>query len=371
VIESSRLGTRNRGRGVLLCAAGSALILAGTTACGGIDTGEGGSAGGEITVTAFAGPWGELFTSSFVEPFEEETGIEVNVVTGADGEWVTQMRAAGGENPPFDLVALTSETFHQAVTNDLVQPLDPDALAHWSELDPVLVEQSTVDGSSYGAPLTTGSAGLVYRTDLVEDPPQDWEDIFDEQYCGHVALPPLTYNIGLQFFSALVASEGGDLSDPEAVDRAFERLEELKGCVSAYPSDAGNVGTVLQNGDAWIVPFWDGRAIAMEQEGQPIGFTYPESGAVGALTSYYVAEGTQNREDVYAFLDYLTSAEHQKPFAEGTFYGGGNTGIDHSAEFDERISYGTDVYEDFTWVDYGAATPNLNEWQQRWNEIFQ
>ncbi|WP_258862170.1 ABC transporter substrate-binding protein [Marinitenerispora sediminis] len=360
-----------RHRAMLAAGAASAVLaLLTSTACGAIDTGGSGSGEREITVTAFAGPWGELFEESFVEPFEQETGITVNVVTGTDADWLTKLRAANGSNPPFDVVALTSQTFNQAVTNDVLEPLDTDRIENWSQLNSVLVDQSAADGEYYGAPLTTGSNGLLYRTDEITDPPADWTDIFDEEYCGHVALPPLTYNAGLEFFSALVAQDGGELSNPDDVDRAFDRLEELKGCVSAYPADAGSVSTVLQNGDAWIVPFWDGRAFAMEAEGEPIGFTYPESGAVGALTSYYIPAGTPNADAAYEFLNYLTAAEYQKTFGEGTFYAAGNDTIEYSPEFDAKVEHGEDVYQDFTWVDYAAVTPNLNEWQQRWNEIF-
>lgn len=367
---------RPRGRGYLpvVVSAGTATVLAVATGCS-VDTGgdSGGSSSGkaeQITVTAFAGEWGELFKKSFVKPFEKDTGIKVNVVYGADSGFLTKLRAAGGKDAPFDVVALTPGSLHQAVGGDLLQPLKTADLSHWKQLDPVLTKQSTIGGSAYGVPLTTGSNGLLYRTDKIKQAPEDWTDIFDKKYCGHVALPPLTYNAGLEFFSALVSQGGGKLSNPADVDKAFDKLAELKGCVSAYPADAGSVSTVLQNGDAWITPFWDGRAFAMEKEGQPIGFTYPASGAVGALTSYYVPKGSQHSEAAYKFLDYLSSAQHQKPFAEGTFYGGGNDSIDYSPAFKDKVKYGEAVYKKFTWVDYKTATPKLNEWQQRWNQIF-
>ncbi|GHF53270.1 putative spermidine/putrescine transport system substrate-binding protein [Amycolatopsis bartoniae] len=343
-----------------------------TSACG-VDTANtGGSAGsgGSITVTAFAGAWSDAFRSSFVEPFEKDTGIKVNLVLGADADWLTKLRAANGKNPPFDVVAFTSESVRAAVGGNLLQPLDTAKISTWPQLSSTLVQQSVVNGKSYGAPLTTGSLGWLYRTDKIANPPKDWQDIFDPAYCGHIALPPLTYNPGMQFFSALVHSLGGQLSNPSDVDRAFTELQKLKGCVSSFPADAGSVATAVQNGDAWIVPFWDGRALAMEKAGQPIGFTYPASGAVGALTSYYVATGTTHTDEVYKFLNYLTAAQYQKPFAEATFYGAGNDTIAYSADFDAKIKHGEDVYKTFTWVDYAAATPNLNSWQQRWNQIF-
>ena len=371
-----RFGCRAR---VLAVAAAVLLLL---SACG-IDTAKTGDSGGsgsggrsgsgqgqQITVTAFAGQWGDLFRSSFVQPFERETGIKVNLVYGANAEWLTKLRAANGKNPPFDVIAFTPDAVRQAVPAKLLQPLDTAKLEHWKQMDPVLTEHAGVDGTPYGVPLTTGSTGLMYRTDKIKTPPKDWRDIFDKQYCGHVALPPLTYNPGLEFFSALVRSQGGTLSNPKDVDKGFQTLAKLKGCVSSYPANAGNVQTVMENGDAWIVPFWDGRAFAMEQAGSPIGFTYPTSGPVGALTSYYIASGSKNTNAAYEFLNYVSAAQYQKKFGEGTWYAAGNDTIKYSAAFEDRIKHGEAVYKKFTWVDYNAATPKLDEWQQRWNQIF-
>lgn len=358
----------------LLAVFAALLGLVVTAGACGVDTANtGGSSSGKgqtITVTAFAGDWGDLFKKSFVAPFEKQTGIKVNLVYGADADWLTKLRAANGSNPPFDVVALTSESVGPAVGGKLIQPIDTGRVTNWKQLDPVLVNQSVVGGKPYGAPLTTGSDGLMYRTDKIKTPPKDWSDIFDPAYCGHIALPPLTYNAGMEFFSALVASEGGKLSNPSDVDKAFTKLQSLKKCVSSYPSNAGAVATAIQNGDAWIVPFWDGRALAMANAKQPVGFSYPASGAVGALTSYYLAAGTKHSAAAYKFLNYLTAAQYQKPFAEGTFYGAGNDSIQYSPSFDAKIKHGRAVYQTFTWVDYSVATPKLNDWQQRWNKIF-
>jgi putative spermidine/putrescine transport system substrate-binding protein len=355
-----------------LAGAGVAVVLA-LAACGGVDTG-GGTSGGdkqeELTVTAFAGAWGELFKKSFVEPFERDTGAKVNLVYGANAEWLTKLRAAGGKNPPFDVLAFTPDASLPAASAGLLQPLQTDRLTHWKDLDPTLGSKSAYGGKQYGVPLTTGSTGLMYRNDKIKTAPADWSDIFDKKYCGHVALPPLTYNPGLEFFSALVTSQGGKLSDPAAVDKAFATLETLKGCVSAFPANAGAAATVIENGDAWIMPFWDGRAFALAQAGSPISFTYPKSGAVGALTSYFIASGTQHSELAMKFLDYLTAAENQKPFAEGTWYAAGNNTITYNDNFEQWVEHGPEVYKKFVWVDYSVATPKLNEWQQRWNQIF-
>ena len=348
----------------------AALVEACSVNTGASSTGSSKNTGESITVTAYSGAWGTDFETAFVKPFEKATGITVNMVYGADADWLTKLRAAGGSNPPFDVSAFVSESALSAVEANLIQPLDTAKLTYWDQLDKVLVDQSVISGKPYGIPLTTGSTGLMYRTDKIKTPPTEWLDIFNPDYYGHIALPPLTYNTGLEFFSELVKLEGGTLADTTAVNKAFDKLATLKGHVSAFPADAGTIATDLENDDAWIVPFFDGRAFALQAAGQPIGFTYTKPNPVGALTSYYVTEGTSNKAAAYQFLNYVSAAKYQKPFAEATFYGGGNDTIQYSAAFDAKIKHGYDVYKDFSWVDYTVATPNLNTWQQRWAQIF-
>lgn len=360
--------TRRAAAGVI-----ATLALA-VTGCN-VDTGSTGGEGAEgegqtLTVTAFAGAWSDTFTEAFVEPFEERTGATVQFVPGGGAEWLTQLRAANGENPPYDLVALTPDLSGQAARAEVLEPLQTDRISNWDELSPVLVEQAGVDGTTYGMPLTTGSTGLAYRTDLIDTPPKDWSDLMNPEYCGHVGLPPLTYNPGLEMLAGLANEQGGTLGDPAANEQAMTSLAELQDCVSTYPADSGAMQTALQNGDAWIAPWWDGRAFAMEQEGAEIGFVYPESGAVGALTSYYLAAGSDQSALAYEFLSEMSKPENMKVFAEGTWYGAANTTIEYSDTFASRIEYGDEVYSEFAWVDYPTVLPQLTGLQEEWNEMF-
>lgn len=329
-----------------------------------------GGAGRTLTVTAFAGAWSETFTKAFVEPFEKRTGAKVQLVPGASAEWLTKLRAANGSNPPYDLMAFTPDITPQAVRAGIIEPLDTAKIAGFSDLSPVLVQHAGSEGKPYGLPLTTGSTGLAYRTDKITTPPTDWSDLLKPEYCGHVGLPPFTYNPGLEMLAGLIKENGGTMSDPASVDQAFAQLAQLKDCVSTFPADSGSMQTALQNGDAWIVPWWDGRAFAMAQQGAPIGYVYPKSGAVGALTSYYVAKGGANTDLAYEFLTELARPENQKIFAQGTWYAASNDKNQYDPAFSERVKYGDAVYQGFAWVDYSVAIPQLNAWQEKWNELF-
>ncbi|MCY1207676.1 2-aminoethylphosphonate ABC transporter, 2-aminoethylphosphonate binding protein [compost metagenome] len=363
-------------RSLSLISAGTLAILA-LSGCAGGQSSPAASAGTEtnfagqqLTVTAYAGAWGDKFKKAFIAPFEKATGATVNVVSGADAEWFTKLRAANGQNPPFDLTVFTPEMVPQAVRARVIEPLDESRVPGFGDLNKYLLEESTAGDAQYGVPLTNGVLGLAYRTDKVAKAPTDWSDLFNEQNCGHIGMSPLSYSAGLQFLAAIIHDDGGKMSNPADVEKAFTKLEAIKKCVSTFPADAAGVTTALQNGDAWIVPFWDGRAFAMGAQGDPIGFTYPESGAVGAPTSYYLAKGTKKSDLAYKFLEQLANPANQKEFAEATGYAAGSDAVQYSEEMGKKIQHGDEAYKSFTWVDYDAAVPNLTAWQSRWNEVF-
>ncbi|MBO9569352.1 MAG: extracellular solute-binding protein [Cellulomonas iranensis] len=361
--------------GAVLSVAALTLTACGASTDGGTGTSGDATADGDLsgqtlTVAAYAGSWGESFTKAFVEPFEEATGATVELVPGGPAEWLTALRSSSGGEPAYDLVAFTPNVIPSAVAARVVQPLDTDRVADWADLNTTLVAQSNVGDVQYGLPLTVGSTGLAYRTDLVTDPPTDWSDVFRPELCGHVGVSPLTFNTGVEFLAGLVNEAGGSLTDPADVDAAFDRLQDLADCASAFPADGTSVETALANGDAWISAHWDGRAFVQQNQGLPIGYAYPASGSVGALTSFFVTEGTTHEDLAYAFLDYLASPEHQPVFSEGTWYAASNDTNVYPEKFAEQITSGPGAYDDFVWVDYEAITPQLADLQARWQEIF-
>lgn len=357
-------------------AAGLVLALGLASCASGSDEGTGAApadgdfTGQTLTVAAYAGSWGDSLTAAFVEPFEEATGATVNLVPGGPAEWLTTLKASSGGAPAFDVVAFTPDVIPNAVASKIVQPLDLDRLPEFGELNEKLAEQSNIDSVQYGVPLTVGSTGLAYRTDKISEPPTDWSDIFNPAYCGHVAISPLTFNTGIEFLAGIINEAGGSITNEADVDAAFDKLATLKDCASAYPADGSSVETALQNGDAWIAAHWDGRAFVLQNDGQPIGYSYPASGSIGALTSFFVTENTSNEDLAYEFLNYLDSSDYQPAFSERTWYAASNNDNVYSDTFTSQITSGANAYDDFVWVDYPTITPQITDLQDRWQEIF-
>lgn len=337
-------------------------------ACSSEDGAGESEAAGELVVGVYGGEWEENIRP-IIEEFAEETGTDVEIVAGADAQWFTQLRASDGENPQYDVLILQPDTIQRAAADDLLEPLTEENVPNLANLYDSIQSRLTIDGEQYATGFSVGQLGLAYRTDLVPEEPTAWLDLWNPAYEGHVAISSPSYSAGLQFLSGLINAQGGEESNPEDVDQAFEQLGELRDSVVAYPDNPGAIQTLLERGDAWVVPFWDGRIFALQESGlDNIGFVYPEEGAVAAVASWAVTAGTNNEEAAYALVDYLSSAEVQAEFSELTYYGMTNENVEYSEALQDRVQVGEEAYNALKWVDYETATPNLAEWTNRWTQ---
>lgn len=315
-----------------------------------------------VIIGVYSGDWEKNIDKAALTKFGEDTGLDVQVVSGADAEWVTKLQAANGRNVPYDLLILQPDSIQKLQDAQLLQDLTAQRVPNIDNLYTSVNSRFTQDGKLYAAGFSMGQLGLCYRTDLVETPPTSWADMWKSDFAGKVGVSPLTYSAGLQFFWSQT-SKGAD------IDGAFAKMEQLKQNVAAYPDGAGSIQTLIQRGDIAVVPFWDGRAFAWQDAGQPIGFAYPEDGPVAAIAAWVVPKGAPNEANAYRLLDYILSAQVESDYGALSYYGMCNKDATYSDEFLAKAKVGEDFYNGLDWVDYSVVTPNLSAWSDRWQQV--
>lgn len=315
-----------------------------------------------VIIGVYSGDWEKSIEQAALSAFADETGIDVQVVSGADAEWLTKLQAANGKNVPYDLLILQPDSIQKAIDANLLQDLDVEHVPNLANLFDSVKTRFTVDDKLYAAGFSMGQLGIVYRTDLVSTPPTSWADLWSDGFSKSLGISPLTYSAGLQFFWS--QTDGG-----ADIDGTFAKMEQLKPNISSYPDGAGTIQTLLQRGDVAAVPFWDGRAFAWQAQGQPIGFAYPTDGPVAAIASWVIPQGAPNLANAYRLLDYLCQAEPQSKYADLSFYGMCNKNATYSDDFLSKAQVGEEFYNNLDWIDYSVATPNLADWSTRWQQI--
>ncbi|MCJ0699977.1 extracellular solute-binding protein [Frigoribacterium faeni] len=328
------------------------LVLAGCSSSG--DEPDANS----ITVSTF--PFGvEEFQEAVIDPFTEETGIEVVVDTGSNSDRLSQLQLAGGE-PEVDVMLISDYYAALGQEDELFQQVDASAVPSLDEIADFATEEEYV-GPAYSYQLN----GTMYSTDeLTADEAASWSLYGDDDLSGRVALPDISVTAG-QLMVSGVADEYGD--GPYDIDAALEQLGEWAPGVLQFYSSSTEVTNLLTQGEIVAADSLSGFATDLVASGEPVAWTAPETGRYMATNRAMIPTGAENVDGANRFIDYLLSEEAQTASAEIV----GDLPVNPSATVPDSIEAVVgDIAADpvaagYSTLDPTELVPTRSEWVDR------
>ena len=274
------------------------------------------SASAHAEVTEFrmieaGGPSGESIEVGYITPFTENTGIKVTRESPAGLGKVRAMVESGSITAP--IVELSSGELEQAKALDLLEPLE------WDAIDPEPVFEEAIDDYAIGYQYY--STIMAWREG--EKPLSSWADMWDvENFPGRRAFPDYpTYILPMALLADGVEPE--DLY-PLDLDRAFDKLEEIKDHVSVWWQAGAQPPQLLQDNEVQYAVSWSGRVTDIEG----VGYTF-EQGQLD-LSYFAIPKGTPDelKQPVYQLMHEMTVAENQAAAANVVSYTGPSENLD-------------------------------------------
>ncbi|GAB5374852.1 MAG: extracellular solute-binding protein [Acuticoccus sp.] len=254
--------------------------------------------------------YANFLPDDFVEEFEKETGITVNIRLVDDQGKQFNLLTAEQPDPTVDIVTVAGHRFRQFIDGGLLSPLDTGRLSNWGTINPVYSESdwSTIDGHKWGAPILSGCEVLAYNTELVpEDAVASWSVMFDPEYKGQTAY------IIQDMFSVMMLYMGYDgnmvkyLGDPdkarEIVNEVKDFLIKNKPMVRKFYDSGAEIQQMFVNQDVSLAHAWSGPISKLIMDGFPVDMTIPKEGTYGFVYTLNVTEGGPNKDNAYKLLD--------------------------------------------------------------------
>ena len=266
---------------------------------------------GELTVIACPRDWlnyGELFAT-----FSKRYGIKINELNpeGSSGEEIEAIKANKGSKARQapDVVDVALAFGPQMMQEKLLAPYK---VRTWSTIPNDLKDKDGYWFADY-----YGSLAFEVNTDLIKDPPKDWQDLMKPEYKGKFALagdPRLGGQAYTSVASAAIAN-GGTLDNLMPGLQFFKKL-----------NDAGNFvpiiavpGTVA-SGETPITVRWDYLAMSNRDKsnGNPnIGIFYPASGLVAGVYAQGISAYAPHPNAARLWEEFLYSDEGQLTWLRG------------------------------------------------------
>jgi spermidine/putrescine transport system substrate-binding protein len=120
--------------------------------------------------------WDGYMAPDAIEGFAADTGLAAELVLHATNEEIMgKLIASGGEG--YDVVFVSSP-FAEILHNlGLAETLDHSRLPNLANLFPEATQLAHDPGNAFSVPYAWGTTGLCYRSDLVAEAPDSWNDL--------------------------------------------------------------------------------------------------------------------------------------------------------------------------------------------------
>lgn len=287
-----------------------------------------------IAVRKF-GPFEAAIRAQF-DDFVAKTGVDAELemsVFEVDEMPHALFEGGGLRGGTFDIAFIVTDWLAAAVDDGLLADLRPlmaaDPLPEEDEIDtawsPSLTELQSIRGGIYGMPYHDGPECLIYRTDLIEQPPRTWDEFLATserlktggRYGTVVAAMPdghnTVYDFTLQLWTRggeLLDADGEPSLDTEAARGALAFYRRLVRNPATMPNakeiHSVPAGAAFLRGEVAMMANWFGFASAAQ--------TLPDSAVRGKVGVAPIPAGPGGRSaslNVYWILSIASGSDNQ------------------------------------------------------------
>ncbi len=311
-----------------------------------------------LTVTSYGGAWEEFMRKEVIPDFEKQNNCTIQLAVGLAKDWMAQLRAAGVENPPYD-IAMFNEIFAAQLRREgYFIDIPADKVPNLKETYDIARNPGDNGVLAMMQPI-----GLAYRKDKVPNPPKSWKDLWNPEYKGQIGLYTITNSAGLMFF-LLTAKVWGKGEDD--YDVAFQKIKELK--PFKQTDFSGDMEKLLTQGEISI-GVQDLAAVArLKKQGINLEYVTPTEGLFMFEQDHNVTKGSQNKELAYAYINYQLSKPVQEKWITGYFISPANKNAAIPSDLQKDIPISGDRMKEILKWNWDKANDNKEAITERWNK---
>ncbi|HEV2917257.1 MAG TPA: spermidine/putrescine ABC transporter substrate-binding protein [Candidatus Babeliales bacterium] len=254
----------------------------------------------EKTLTILAMP--NSINADTFDAFERIHGVKVHVsyAENADELYMKLVitKAAG-----YDLVMISDYQIPLLKQNNLIQPLDKNALPFFKDIYPALLNHTFDPHNYFSIPYYWGVYGFAVDSAFFSDRKKlGWEAIFDETQ--------ISYCIGMRedareiiLMAALYLFGRIDNLDQQDFEKIKQLLIKQKQWVTLYADE--RIGNLLASRSCPLVVTLSGDIMRTMALYPYIKFFIPQEGGFVDIDSFVIPAQTKQKELVYALLNYI------------------------------------------------------------------
>ncbi len=276
----------------------------------------------DLTVVSWGGAYTKSQVEAYHKPYIAKTGVNIKSedYNGGIAEIKAQVEAG---NVTWDIVDVELSDAIRACDEGLLETIDASALPAGADGTPA--KEDFIAGTLYDCAVANIVWTTIFAYDKSKMPngPKTMADFFDTaKFPGKRGLrknPKVNLEFALIADGVAAKDVYGVLATPEGVDRAFKKLDTIKGDVVWWEAGA-QPPQMLADGEVAMTTAYNGRIFnAVAGEGKPFEIVW--DGHVWDLDLWVIPKGAKNKDTALDFLKFSTATEQLAKQASYISYG--------------------------------------------------
>lgn len=317
--------------------------------------------------------WEQYADKSFVEPFEKKYNCKINATFFASGDdLLAKLKAGGGST--YDIISPSGDIAGFLVDSDMLEPVDISHISAWGEIPDAFKRNDVVKGENiYGVPYLWGPDYVMYNADVIKKPITSWNELWDPQYKGRLALHDDISNIYM-----IGKMLGHDAPDDQSLysmsdaDLAYakDKLSTLNQSIRKYWSNGGELENLFMNKEVDIAVGWPSTLKNLQDQGMNMGWCIPKEGCTGWFDRLMIVKGSRHVQLATLWIDWCTSAQGEALGSIATTFSVSNPkAADYLNEDQKKIAMVDDLYQFFKSINFWSYVKNREAYNEIWTEV--
>src|SRR6516165_2274763 len=147
-----------------------------------------------LVINSYGGPFEKFIREEIIPVFEKETGIKTRLDIGLAKDWLATLRAAGVDNPPYDVLMMNGIFAALLRAEGFFEPIPVAEVPNMKDLGPVDRQPNDNGVIAWMQPV-----GVAYRSDITKAQPAAGKDLWNPESKGHLAFNTIPNPAGLTF----------------------------------------------------------------------------------------------------------------------------------------------------------------------------
>jgi spermidine/putrescine transport system substrate-binding protein len=250
--------------------------------------------------------WTQYTDQQLLNTFTTQTGMKVIAdVYDSSDVMLAKFQAGGGAS--YSIIYPSDYMVQKMVDKKLLSPIDHSRLLGLDNLFPQFNNPTYDPNNSYSIPFNWGTTGLLYNSEKLAKPPEDWEYLWQNKDILNKRMTLLNDVREVMGATLRMLGYSYNSQNEKEIKEAYQKLQSLKPAIAAFDTDAWQ--NKILAGDLLIAMCYSTDAMKISQENPQLKYIIPRSGSSLWTDTIVIPKSSPNLAGAYAWINLLLQPE--------------------------------------------------------------